>query len=244
MLSKISEIIKNIFSFDWLKGGVSETAAGTVIGHSLGNIFSEIIGNITKEGTKIILQQIFYIPPRGELVNFLRSLPDDVRIFYQDRLKEAKEKTDTPSENDTVTALCKPLALRKDKILLQTKDGKPILRKGKPIFLVKPGLSDNELRQFYIDLAKDGPERFWIWVDAMIHDKWAQKFEVAVQKIQEGMDVFLEWWKNEVWAELKSWWRETEKEAKKLNTSFKRKMTKKRKEREARRIKKSKWLPW
>jgi len=238
MLGKIREVIKSIFSFDWLKGGVSETAAGTVIGHGLGTIFSEVIGNITKEGTKIILQQIFYVPPRGELVNFLRSLPDDVRRFYQDRLREAKEKTNTPSENDTVTALCKPLALKKDRIPLQYKDGRPILHKGKPMFLHKPGLSDNELRQFYIDLAKDGPERFWIWVDAMIHDKWVQKFEVAAQKLKEGLNSFIKWWSEEIWGEKQK------KEAKKLNASFKREMTKKRKKREARRIKKSKWLPF
>ncbi len=245
MLGKITETIKNIFSFDWLKSGVSETAAGTVIGHGLGQFFTELLGSASKDIVQIVLKNVFYIPPRAELMSFLLQLDERDRQFYEERFHEAKTTTNTPSENDTVTALCKLLGLKKQRIPLQDKDGNPLLDKnGKLIYISKPGLSEKQLKELFTKLAQLDKEEFWTWIDELIHDKWVQKFEVAAQKAKKGVGAFLKWWRDEIWPEFKDWWKEKETEAKKYKTSFKRMVNKRKKKRKERRVVRINWLPF
>ena len=228
----MSNIIKKIFSFDWLKGEVGGTATGTVIGHGIGQVLTDLIGSVGKNTVEIILKNIFYIPPRAELMSFLMlHLDEKDRQFYEERLLEAKTTTNTPSENDTVTALCKILALKKKRIPLQDKDGNPILNKeGKPIYIPIGELSEKQLRELFTKYARAGRDTFWIWIDELIHNKWMQKFEVAAQKIKEGLDVFLKWLKDEVWTELKKWSKKQRMEDDNALRRFRRKIKKRERE--------------
>lgn len=167
--------LKNVFG-----GELVGTAAGTVSG----KLISELIGMPAKKITEIALDKMFQVPPRAELQKVLLGLNDSQRTFWEKRFEEAKNKEkypNLPSENEVVTAWCKPLLLKKIKILLKKSDGTPILNKGVPVYTENDSdlVSDDDLRKhIYGKIADIGEDEFWIWTDMLIHDKWKQIFQI------------------------------------------------------------------
>ncbi len=172
--------LKNVFG-----GELIGTAAGTVSG----KMISELIGMPAKKITEFALDKMFQVPPRAELQKVLLGLNPTQRKFWEDRLEEAKNppptRPDLPSENEVVTAWCKPLLLKKIKVLLKKNDGEPILNNGAPVYAENESelVSDDDLRQhIYGKVADIGEKEFWIWTDLLIHDKWGQIFKIWGKK--------------------------------------------------------------
>ncbi|GEM_PF-5955585 len=171
--------LKNVFG-----GELVGTAAGTVSG----KLISELINVPAKKITEIALDKMFQVPPRAELQKVLLGLNDTQRTFWEKRFEEAKNKEkypNLPSENEVVTAWCKPLLLKKIKILLKKSDGTPILNKGVPVYTENDSdlVSDDDLRKhIYGKIADIGEKEFWTWTDLLIHDKWGQIFQIWGKK--------------------------------------------------------------
>ncbi len=203
--------LKNVFG-----GELIGTAAGTVSG----KMISELIGMPAKKITEIALDKMFQVPPRAELQKVLLGLNDTQRKFWEARFEEAKKYWEKrlgednknlphrPSENEVVTAWCKPLLLKKVKVLLKKSDGTPILNKGVPVFAESESdlVSDDDLRAYiYGKVADIGEKEFWIWTDLLIHDKWNQIFQIwgdkfkikilnpIIKRLQETFEVIVKY---------------------------------------------------
>lgn len=183
MLKKFGKKVKDFFT-----SNAAGVATGVVGGHALSSFLIELFKGGAGEVGKLVLQNITQTPPRAELEKVLLGLPDPKRIFWEERLKEAKDDTNhRPSENETVTAWCKPLLLKKMKVYIQNKDGGPALDKeGHPAYYETGEiLNDDELREhIYGKVADLGVEEFWIWTDLLIHDRWQQIFQRFGKKFQ------------------------------------------------------------
>lgn len=201
---KIIEKLKNFLSFKWLSKLLSgewfSTATGTTLGAGFGTAIAAIWGTLGDQTKKILLERIFYIPPRAELMKIIHKLKPKARKFWESMFKKAKEDASKPSENDTVSAWCKLLLLRKERFPLKDEKGNPVLfstpdGKKEPIYFNKPGLTGIELLELLTDVANHGEESFWIWTDELIHDPWVQRIQVASQKLKEGLKAFWKWFK-------------------------------------------------
>ena len=200
MIRKIKNTVKSLLGMQWLKSEISKVAAGTALGHGLGEYFTKLLN---KNNLSAIVNESLQLPSQAELFLFFAKLNEEDRKFYEERLQEAADRSiKTPSLQEVTLALRSLLALKKQEIILRDQRGNPILdQQGTPLHITKPGLSEEELIKLFSQYAHGDKKSFWRWIEIILTDEQLQKLrKVSSQTKGEFLaglaEQIKEWCKN------------------------------------------------